>query len=95
MGLENKLSNQGSVLSNLNGGTASFPDFKLSKRHLEYSINGNPNIAGQPTPSLLDLGGVNPTSANSNPTTISTYNMGTFKNGTYANNLPSGTTPFI
>ena len=67
---------------------------KLSKRHLEYSINGNPNIAGQPTPSLLDLGGVNPTSANSNPTTISTY-APIIGAGTYANNLPLGTTPFI
>tara|TARA_B110000444_G_C18554397_1_gene461763 strand:- start:256 stop:531 length:276 start_codon:yes stop_codon:yes gene_type:complete len=88
MGLENKLSNQGSVLSNLNGGTASVPDFKLSKRHLEYSINGSPNIAGQPTPSSLDLEGVNPSSANKDALTVDIND--TFKNGTYKNNLPTG-----
>ena len=44
MGLLDKLRQLGSVLSNLNGGVASTPDFKGSKLHDEYSINNNPNI---------------------------------------------------
>ena len=88
MGLENKLSTLGSTLSNLNGGTASVPNFKQSKTHLEYSINGAPNITGKPNPSLLDLNGVKPSSANKDASTVGVND--TFKNGTYKNNLPTG-----
>jgi len=57
MGLKDKLSNQGSTLSNLNGGAATIPNFQLSKLHYEYSINNTPNIPGKPAPSQLDLDG--------------------------------------
>lgn len=57
MALKNKLTTAGSPLSNLNGGTASIPNFKLSKVHDEYSINGNPPVPGKPAPSILDLNG--------------------------------------
>jgi len=88
MGLENKLSNQGSTLSNLNGGTASVPNFSQSKLHLEYSISGAPTIPGKPSPSSLDLDGVKPSSANKDASTVGIND--TFKNGTYKNNLPTG-----
>tara|TARA_R110000772_G_scaffold55214_2_gene125955 strand:+ start:972 stop:1274 length:303 start_codon:yes stop_codon:yes gene_type:complete len=81
MSLKNRLLSGESTLSNLNGGTATVPDFKSSKLHYEYSINGNPNIPGKPDKSTLDLEGVKPTSANKDATTISINN--TFKNGTY------------
>tara|TARA_B100000768_G_scaffold168999_1_gene174293 strand:- start:252 stop:524 length:273 start_codon:yes stop_codon:yes gene_type:complete len=81
MGLQDKLATQGSTLSNLNGGTASVPIFKNSKLHNEYSINDTPNIPGKPSPSDLDLGGVKPTSANKDATTLSINN--TFKDGVY------------
>jgi hypothetical protein len=57
MALKNKLSSTGSPLSNLNGGTATIPNFKLSKVHNEYSINGSPTLPGKPAPSKLDLDG--------------------------------------
>lgn len=57
MGLKDKLLNQDSNLTNLDGTTPPIPNFKLSKRHFEYSINGNPNIPFQPSPSQLDLNG--------------------------------------
>lgn len=60
MGLKDKLSNQGSTLSNLNGGAATIPNFQLSKLHYEYSINNTPNIPGKPSPSQLDLDGQTP-----------------------------------
>ncbi len=60
MGLKDKLSNAGSTLSNLNGGTAAVPNFALSKLHYEYSINDTPNIPGKPAPSQLDLDGQTP-----------------------------------
>jgi hypothetical protein len=85
MGLQDKLSSVGSTLSNLNGGTASVPIFKSSKLHYEYSITGNPAIDGKPNKSELDLGGVEPTSANKDATTLSINN--TFKDGTYENSL--------
>ena len=62
MALINKLQTGGSVLSNLNGSTAQVPNFKLSKLHYEYSINGNPNVPNQPSPSTLDLDGGIPSS---------------------------------
>lgn len=60
MGLLDKLNNQGSNLSRLNGATPSIPAFKESKLHKDYSINGNPSIANKPSPSQLDLNGVTP-----------------------------------
>lgn len=61
MALINKLTTAGSTLSNLNGGTATVPNFKLSKVHNEYSINGTPPVPGKPSPSQLDLNGQTPT----------------------------------
>ena len=60
MGLLNKLLNQGSNLTHLDGTTPSIPDFAGSKLHKEYSINGNPNHVGKPAQSELDLDGVTP-----------------------------------
>ena len=90
MGLQDKLSSVGSTLSNLNGGTATVPIFKNSKLHDEYSIIGDPAIAGKPDPSELDLGGVKPTSANKDAATTSINDS--FSKGTYRNNLPFGGT---
>jgi hypothetical protein len=73
-------------------GGADLPKFgdtaKSSKLHKEYSINGNPEILGKPQPSLLDLDGVKPNGALSDPQTPSVNN--TFSKGTYKNNLPEG-----
>lgn len=62
MGLQNKLTTQGSPLSNSNGGPNSIPvgATELSKLHDQYSINGGPNVPNKPTPSTLDLDGVKP-----------------------------------
>jgi len=57
MGLLNKLSNQGSNLSKLNGADGPKPDFKSSQTHFKYSLNGSPNVKGKPSPSVLDLDG--------------------------------------
>jgi hypothetical protein len=57
MGIKDKLTTDGSVLSNLNGSTATVPDFKGSKLHDTYSINDTPTIPGKPSPSQLDLEG--------------------------------------
>lgn len=61
MALLDKLSTGGSVLSKLNGGNASIPQFSDSKLHNQYSINGEPNVPKKPTPSQLDLDGKKPT----------------------------------
>jgi len=61
MALKDKLQSGGSVLSNLNGGSASVPNFKLSELHNTYSINGTPDLASKPSPSQLDLDGGVPT----------------------------------
>jgi hypothetical protein len=60
MSLLNKLTNQGSTLSGFNGTTPPTPDLQGSQLHNTYSINGQPNIAGKPQPSNLDLDGVTP-----------------------------------
>lgn len=60
MGLLDKLQNQGSALSSLDGSTPSIPIFANSKLHKNYSINGNPNVQGKPSPSNLDLDGITP-----------------------------------
>ena len=57
MALIDKLQTGGSVLSNLNGGTANVPNFSQSKLHNTYSINGDPVVPNQPSPSQLDLNG--------------------------------------
>ena len=57
MALLDKLNTAGSTLSNLNGGTATIPDFAGSKLHDTYSINDVPVIPGKPAPSQLDLNG--------------------------------------
>ena len=65
MGLQNKLTTQGSPLSKNNGGINSIlpGSLRTSKLHDEYSINGNPNVAGKPTPSDLDLQGRKPSNS--------------------------------
>jgi hypothetical protein len=60
MSIINKFQKQGSTLSSLNGATPSIPVFADSKLHNEYSIIGNPSIAGKPSPSNLDLDGKTP-----------------------------------
>ena len=57
MALLDKLNTAGSTLSNLNGATATIPDFAGSKLHKTYSINDTPVIPGKPAPSELDLNG--------------------------------------
>ena len=60
MALINKLQQQGSTYSSLNGSTPSIPDFAGSELHKEYSINGDPNVPSKPSPSTLDLNGQKP-----------------------------------
>jgi len=60
MALLDKLTSAGSLLSNLNGGNATIPQFSESKLHNEYSINGEPNVPKKPSPSQLDLNGQKP-----------------------------------
>jgi hypothetical protein len=62
MGLLDKLTTDGSQLSGFDGQTppVTNQDTADSKLHFTYSINGNPNIPGFPTPSQLDLNGVTP-----------------------------------
>lgn len=60
MSILNKLTQQGSTLSGLNGSTPSIPVFADSKLHNQYSINGNPKVNLKPSPSLLDLDGQTP-----------------------------------
>jgi hypothetical protein len=62
MGILNKLTQDGSNLSQFNGTqppimTSASP---TSTVHNEYSLNGNPNMVGYPTPSTLDLDGQTP-----------------------------------
>jgi hypothetical protein len=62
MGLLDKLTTDGSQLSQFDGQTppVSNTDVSTSKLHYSYSINGNPNLPGYPTPSQLDTNGVTP-----------------------------------
>ncbi len=51
------------VASNLSQGGLTqnnVPELIVSKLHKDYSINGNPNIANKPQPSILDLNGQTP-----------------------------------
>jgi len=63
------LTNQGSQLSEFDGQTPppANIDVQGSTLHYQYSINGNPNMNGFPTPSLLDLNGVTPPRYLDNP----------------------------
>jgi hypothetical protein len=62
MGLLDMLTTQGSSLSEFDGQTPPITnqDTQESVLHYEYSINGNPNLTGYPSPSQLDLNGVTP-----------------------------------
>lgn len=69
MGLLNMLTQQGSQLSQYDGETPppANIDVQGSTLHYQYSINGNPNMVGFPTPSLLDLNGETPPKYLDNP----------------------------
>jgi hypothetical protein len=62
MGILDKLTQDGSALSQFDGTTP--PQMQsaspTSKVHNEYSINGNPAQIGYPSPSSLDLDGQTP-----------------------------------
>jgi hypothetical protein len=62
MGLLDKLTTEGSQLSQFDGTTPPVTnlDTQQSTLHNTYSINGSPNLPGFPTPSLLDINGVTP-----------------------------------
>ena len=88
MGLKDQLANAGSNLSQFDGATPpNMPGINpQSPLHNEYSINGNPNVQKKPSPSELDLNGINP----SGPLSVPGYGQlnDSFKNGEYLNNLP-------
>ena len=69
MGLLDKLTTEGSNLSQFDGQTPppANIDVQGSTLHNQYSINGTPNMNGFPTPSLLDLDGVTPPRYLDNP----------------------------
>lgn len=62
MGLLDKLTQQGSNLSQFDGATPpNMPGASAqSKLHNQYSINGNPILINKPSPSQLDLDGKTP-----------------------------------
>jgi hypothetical protein len=62
MGLLNKLTTDGSQLSQYDGATPppANIDVQGSTLHYQYSINGTPNMTEFPTPSQLDLNGQTP-----------------------------------
>ena len=66
MSILNSFTTNGSILSNLNGQQGPQPNFDQSKLHDEYSINGNPFVKEQPSPSTLILKGITPPSAYKN-----------------------------
>jgi hypothetical protein len=57
MGLQDKLLKGESSLTSFNGATPPIEDKSQSKLHYDYSINGNPELLGNPSPSELDLNG--------------------------------------
>ena len=69
MGLLDKLTQNGSTLSQYDGVTPpTDPGVSpTSTKHYQYSINGTPNMVGLPTPSNLDLDGVIPSVSSANP----------------------------
>jgi hypothetical protein len=91
MGLLNKLTvNPGSVFSQGNGSTPPTPvgATPQSKLQYTYSINGIPNVPNKPSPSNLDLDGVNPLGPLKDATTPSINNS--FSCGVYKNCTPEG-----
>lgn len=62
MGLLEKLTTEGSQLSQFDGQTPPITDLDTAQStlHNTYSINGNPNLPGYPTPSQLDMNGITP-----------------------------------
>jgi hypothetical protein len=60
MSILKKLQNFGSLLTKYNGTRPSISNFKDSKTHNTYSINGTPTLANKPSPSDLDLDGKKP-----------------------------------
>lgn len=88
MGLQDRLK-KGTPLS-FNNGAESSPNMpgssKQSKLHDEYSLNGDPNIIGKPSPSNLDLDGLTPRTPNRDGGYTPINN--TFQNGTYVNSAP-------
>jgi len=96
MGLETRFLKNGSDYGAGQGGTSAnlqserdavVGDLKQSKLHFDYSINGNPEILGAPTPSILDLQGKTPTAPNRDGAESPLNN--TFSNGTYKNSAPA------
>lgn len=91
MALKDKLeTGGGSVHTQWDGTTPSqMPGAsKQSRLHNTYSINGNPNMQGGPgdiigSPSLLDINGVEPSTALKDPSVGSINN--TFSKGKYEN----------
>lgn len=69
MGLLNKLTTNGSALSEFDGATPPIPvgATDQSTLHDQYSLNGNPNQINAPQPSLLDLDGITPAKYLDNP----------------------------
>ena len=69
MGLLNKLTTNGSALSEFDGATPPTPvgATDQSTLHDQYSLNGNPNQINAPQPSLLDLDGITPAKYLDNP----------------------------
>jgi hypothetical protein len=57
MGLQDKLLKGESTLTGYNGTTPPLENKSLSKLHFDYSINGKPELLGNPSPSELDLNG--------------------------------------
>ena len=59
MGILDKLTNAGTVFNpnGINTPTTPVGATDQSKLHDQYSINGNPNQVGKPSPSQLDLNG--------------------------------------
>ena len=95
MGLKEKFEQNGSTFGAGQGGNSSnlqserdavVGDLKQSKLHFDYSVNGNPEILGAPSPSILDLNGKKPKAPNRDGQTSPINN--TFKNGTYKNSAP-------
>ena len=73
----------GSPLSNLNGGSGpnyNVSNFKSSKLHDTYSINGIPSLLGEPNPSVLDLDGQTPPTYVNNAPPGSQGGLGNFTN---------------
>ena len=86
-GLQDRLIQDGSVYSKFNGETPLVTDKKESKLHYDYSINGRPELLGEPEPSTLDLNGITPLAPNRDG--LETPINNTFIKGTYKNSAPT------